>query len=294
MFRMIKQYLRDTKALFTQKGVKKTRLLLSYNKLCAKNLLFTKILGVKTKKERVLGYTVHYDNFNSFFGMFTEIFIHGVYSRRTNTEKPVIVDCGANIGLAIIYFKHHFPKAKIVAFEPDRKTFEILEQNIKENRFSDVTIHNAAVSDKNGRARFYSLADYQGGPGNTLDIRYIKSYTTKKYYVPTKRLSSLGLRRIDILKIDVEGAEGAIFKDLGESSLLRNVEMINLEYHYIENNNNNKLSDILREIEKSGFRYIINADSLINDKVTVKECLEEKRYVLIINCFRHDRYKIGA
>ena len=52
-----------------------------------------------------------------------EIFDQQIYRFNTSNSKPYIVDCGANIGLSIIYFKQLFPNAEIVAFEPDEKIF---------------------------------------------------------------------------------------------------------------------------------------------------------------------------
>ena len=47
-----------------------------------------------------------------------EIFIENIY-KQTLREKPYIIDCGANIGMSVIYMKQLYPQAEIIAFEPD-------------------------------------------------------------------------------------------------------------------------------------------------------------------------------
>ena len=59
-----------------------------------------------------------------------ELFGQEIYKFQTDSEIPYILDCGANIGLSVIYFKKLFPNAKIVAFEPDKKIFDYLKFNI--------------------------------------------------------------------------------------------------------------------------------------------------------------------
>ncbi len=61
-----------------------------------------------------------------------EIFVEEVYRFQSDTNTPLIIDCGSNIGLSIIYFKRLFPEAKIIGFEPDNEIFKILENNINQ------------------------------------------------------------------------------------------------------------------------------------------------------------------
>ena len=51
----------------------------------------------------------------------------GCYRFVTTKEAPVILDCGANIGLSVIYFKQLYPNSKITAFEPDPDVFKVLK-----------------------------------------------------------------------------------------------------------------------------------------------------------------------
>jgi len=284
----INQYFNDQKALINSKGVKnKLRLFLIYNRLCIKNILFTKIFKIKTNNEKFLGFKVYYDNFNSFFAMFTEIFMYNIYHFRSNKNSPLLLDCGSNIGLAAIYFKYLIPNSKINCFEPDLNTFNILKKNIEVNNFKGVTLHNVALGNKNGKQKFYSFADFQGGPGNTLDIDKVDFKNINEFQVDVIKLSSLNFKDVDYLKIDVEGSEGEMFKDFKETKFLDEVDLINLEYHYNPKNNKNNLSGILSLLEENNFNYIINPDQLIEDKITIDNFrIRKNNYVTIINCFR--------
>ena len=58
-----------------------------------------------------------------------EIFIEDVYYQQL-PENAYILDCGAHIGLSVIYLKSICPSANIICFEPDNKNFELLQKNI--------------------------------------------------------------------------------------------------------------------------------------------------------------------
>jgi FkbM family methyltransferase len=67
----------------------------------------------------------------------------------------VILDCGANIGMATLFFKWLYPNARIDAFEPDPKTFQLLENNVKQNHLTNVATHNCALWDIDGKIDFF-------------------------------------------------------------------------------------------------------------------------------------------
>ena len=77
-----------------------------------------------------------------------------VYDIKFNSEAPLILDCGSNIGLSIIYFKTHYPKAIIYGFEPDLRVFELLKENLSVFNFSDVSVYNSAVWSSEGFIEF--------------------------------------------------------------------------------------------------------------------------------------------
>ena len=82
---------------------------------------------------KMLGYRI--DNFNQSHALFLvhEIFADGTYAFTSRAVCPRIVDCGANIGLSVIFFKALHPGANIVAFEPEPVTFARLKETMDRN-----------------------------------------------------------------------------------------------------------------------------------------------------------------
>ena len=81
------------------------------------------------------GYIFHYPDQQSFAWTYLELFLNESYKFIPRSEKndPIIIDCGANIGVSVVYFKKLFPKSKIIAFEPDPFLFKYLKKNIEKN-----------------------------------------------------------------------------------------------------------------------------------------------------------------
>ena len=76
---------------------------------------------------------------------YEELFLDEIYRFQTKNEEPVIIDCGANIGLSSLYFKTIYPNATLHAFEPDAVLFQLLEKNAQVNGFTNTHLHQAAV-----------------------------------------------------------------------------------------------------------------------------------------------------
>ena len=81
--------------------------------------------------------------------LINEIFNDEIYSIDHVQKAPLIIDCGANIGLSLIYFKLIRPQSKIIAFEPDIESFKTLKRNVSLHGFLDVILFNKAVSNTN-------------------------------------------------------------------------------------------------------------------------------------------------
>ena len=256
-----------------------------YHYLCIKNLV-GKLFGIKFTSQKFKHLRFQFDNFYAFFAIFTEIFIYNIYYFKTDKKNPRIVDCGANIGMAVMYFKYLYPDAVIDCYEPDKGTFKILENNIVTNKFQDVRAINEAVSGEVGELEFYSLGDMEGGPGNSLEKSQAMFTNTNTYKVPVTTLSSQGYEHLDFLKIDIEGSEGKVFEDMEKTGLIKKVDHLSLEYHYDEAIEYNKLSDIIRILESNGKRIVINGNTLVTIYVD-EQVLNAwgNRYVLMIDAF---------
>jgi FkbM family methyltransferase len=206
-----------------------------YRLVCNENIestvLFNKKLGINS-------------SFWYLHGL-NELFIDQTYRFNSEKNDPRIIDCGANIGLSVIYFKSIFLKAKIIAFEPDPNIFKILSDNLKNFDINDVEIINKAVWNKNGDVSFNA----SGGVGGRIDDEVEVSKET-----PAIRLKDLLNEKIDFLKIDIEGAEYEVVRDCAD--YLSNVENIFIEYHSMLRNEQ-KLDEILLILKRAGFKYYI-------------------------------------
>lgn len=178
-----------------------------------------------------------------------ELFGLEIYKFLTDKEKPVIIDCGANIGMSVIYFKQLYPNAKIVAFEPDAKIFEYLNFNINSFGFSNVELIKKGLWSEETTLRFFS----EGADGGRIALQDDEQNIIE---IETIKLSEY-LRNeaeVDFLKIDIEGAETEVLLECKEH--LKNVQNIFIEYHSFADKNQT-LSTILNILEQNGFRYYI-------------------------------------
>src|SRR5882672_4300265 len=101
-------------------------------------------------KVRLLGYEVSGFSYSALDYLFREVFLSGEYFFKTSEARPVIIDCGSNIGMSVLYFKYLFPDSRIMAFEPNPNTFRLLQKNMAANKVRDVRLHDIAVSDREG------------------------------------------------------------------------------------------------------------------------------------------------
>ncbi len=181
-----------------------------------------------------------------------ELFDLEIYKFKSKIREPYIVDCGANIGLSIIYFKRLFPNSKIVAFEPDDNIFRILKYNMEAFGITDVELIKKACWNEETTLEFYSEGADGGRAAQSVD-------TTNIIKVETMRLRSFLNRPIDFLKLDIEGAENEVIPDIED--LLKNVAKIFVEYHSFVGQEQ-KLPEILSVLKKAGFRLHVSAPGL--------------------------------
>lgn len=224
-------------------------LLATYLRLTLKRMVRKR----STDVEKVMGYRVAHLNLKTLSQLFDEIFVVGVYSFRTANPAPVIIDCGSNIGMSILFFKRLCPAAKIVGFEPDRDTFAKLAENVRMNSLTDVTIHNCAVSDRDGTITFYTDPD----AGGSLVTNILEERSSgRKQTVEAARLSTFINGEIDLLKLDVEGAENLVLPELAAANKLRHVGEMFIEYHHHHlAADDDSFAKILQILEDNGFGY---------------------------------------
>jgi FkbM family methyltransferase len=137
-----------------------------------------------------------------------------------------IVDLGSNIGLSVFYFASQFPNAKIIGLEPDQENYKLLEANTK--HISRCTLLNGGIWNRraslkienpNDRPDSYRLCECPPGTPGSLSA----------YNIPAL-LEIYNLQEIDLLKVDVEGAEVQLFSN-GCEAWLPKVHTLVIELH---------------------------------------------------------------
>jgi FkbM family methyltransferase len=187
---------------------------------------------------------------DSFLGAYKEIFFDRVYAFPSATPRPLIIDGGANIGLATLFFKRIYPQSRVIAFEADPSIFELLKQNIGSFHLPNVQLVNAALWNSDTSLSFISERGASGHIATSTD-------TGDSVPVAAVRLkSSLSLyEKVDFLKLDIEGAEYEVLYDCREE--LGNVQNLFVEYHSPASSEQ-RLSRILEILSDAGFRYQIH------------------------------------
>ncbi len=237
---------------------KKWLILKTYFELCAKHILFEIILGFKLKSVQIFDYTINFYSLIHYIHLFEESYIRNEYYFEPDSKSPTIFDCGGNIDTAL-YFKWLYPTAKIITFEADPITFRLLKRNVEENNLRDVKIYNYAVYDKNTRIKFYSNPTE---PGSGLNSLYKSVYSMRKAInrpktVEAKTLSPFIKGRVDLLKLDIEGAEDVVLAELQKSKRLPLIKKIVTEYHHHHSEKPDDLSKFLRILENNKFSYLL-------------------------------------
>lgn len=201
---------------------------------------------------RINGLKIFTPDSLSFIWQYKEIFADESYKFQTNSQTPVIYDCGSNIGTSCLYFSLNYPNSIIKAFEADPNIAKILNENLLRNNIQNIEVNNKAVWINDDGVEM----SLEGADGGSIfsDTNQVK--------IPSVRLKDIIEKEsnIDLLKIDIEGAEYEVLKDCYSS--LQKVKNIIIEFHsYV--NSDQKLSEILEILEKNNFRYFIKP---VNDR----------------------------
>jgi FkbM family methyltransferase len=205
--------------------------------------------------ERKMGFQVAHFDRGTLNYLYREIFARQHYYFHAENDAPVIFDCGANVGMASIYFKWLYPKARVRAFEPHPATFQLLKQNIARNRL-DVESHNCALWDENTEVDFFADATDPGGLLMSTDVSRCKGEPIK---VAGRRLSDFIDGSVDFVKLDVEGAEHRVLSDVVRSGKIRAIRQMVVEYHHRIGHQKSHLAEFLAMLEDAGFEYQIHA-----------------------------------
>ena len=140
-----------------------------------------------------------------------QVLLDNEYEFSLPSPPKVIVDAGANIGLASVYFANKYPDATIIALEPDPSNFKLVEMNTA--AYPQIRRMNVALWNENKQLNLFSAKGGHCG-FRTLEGKADELELCGETRAVTidKVMEIHGLKFIDILKIDIEGAELEVFQ----------------------------------------------------------------------------------
>lgn len=197
--------------------------------------------------------SLNYVDAPSLYTAYKNIFVDRIYHLTQSSDAPVLIDGGAHIGLAAMYWKRQFPGAKITCFEPDETALSLLRQNLSSNGFDDVTIVAAGLSDQDGTAAFQG----DGADGGRIEAPDAAINSQSAGTVRTIRLSKHLTGPVDLLKLNIEGQEWLVLRELEQSGRIGLIRRMVIEYHGWPGGRQS-LGDLLNLLDRCSYRYLIH------------------------------------
>jgi FkbM family methyltransferase len=255
----------------------KLRILVKYVQISI-TLVFAKSL--KLKQIRFGSFRIYGFDYYTLQHLFGAIFVRNEYYFSTTAKAPQILDCGSNIGMSVLFFKYLYPNCSIQAFEPDLQTFNMLKKNVETNNLTNITLHNEAISDKDGTAVFYR--DDQPG---TLQMGLTKRGVAPKKSIETQTISLANYlkdKKFAFMKMDIEGYETVVLPDLYNKNVLSNIEELVLEYHHNLKDMHSNLAEILQCLDNLKYSYQL-------DTACIPPSTKNKFQDVLIFAYKSDR-----
>ncbi|MCQ4152874.1 MAG: FkbM family methyltransferase [Archaeoglobi archaeon] len=184
-------------------------------------------LDPRTKRLMKIRSTLSFDT----PAFFHEIFQAQVYEREyVVRDGDIVVDCGAHVGMFTI--KAAKRASLVISIEPAKENLSCLLENVRRHKLKNVIVVGKALSDRAGSERFW--VGKRSGTSQLASISKPPEPIDHEEIVEVETLdnilSRLKVQRIDLLKVDVEGAELKVLRGAEESlKVTRNIAM---ELHF--------------------------------------------------------------
>jgi FkbM family methyltransferase len=187
--------------------------------------------------------------------------------RKYVREGMTVLDLGANVGFYTFLARSIIGgRGRVFAFEPYPRNSELIRASIKENKYNNVTLEEAAVSDKSGKVSLYLSPD-ASSENSLLNLNFQKLITVNAVTLDDYFEKNVDNIEVDFIKMDIEGSEYRAFR--GMSKLLRYNERMTLMLEFWPNGfrrDNQDPYEFLEILAKSGFdiQFIDNAKQRLN------------------------------
>jgi len=197
-------------------------------------------------------------DFQSFFWQYKQIYVDQCYRFTADGSSQIILDCGANVGLSALYFSRNYPSSTVLAFEADATIFKYLNTNVQTNKMRNVEALQKAVWINDEGVHFAEEGADGGAVSQSTGIA-----------VESISLSAVILKyeTVDLLKMDIEGAEVEVIRSCKE--VLHKCKNVFIEYHSFTGQAQH-LHELLGILVNNGFRYYIKEEVVLNQPFVSK------------------------
>ena len=188
------------------------------------------------------------------------------YYFEASRTDPFIVDGGSEIRDSVL-FKALYPEAHVLAFEPRRVRTVSSSRNVEANSLSGVEVHHAALGGEAGDVPFFEDPMIPATFRNEHQARTHPAGRASS--VSQLRLSEFLTGEVDLLKLDIEGAEDAVLGDLIESEAIARVDQVIVEYHHQLDPLDparDSVDRFLGFLRQQGFTYRVSAADRVNER----------------------------
>lgn len=200
----------------------------------------------------------------------------------------IVVDVGAHFGFyTLIAAERVGSSGRVLAFEPSSFNYRILLLNIKNNRYKNIIPFNFALGDKNTKCKIGLLNNAKSGENTmaiTDDAKYVEEVSLKRFDTVLKDSKILQqVKALDVVKIDVEGAEVLVLKGFGK--LLNRVKYILCEIHPNQIKLlGTDLKEFFKMLKTKGFRIFIIKGLNVEELKNPDE-IKERVHTIAINTY---------
>jgi FkbM family methyltransferase len=172
----------------------------------------------------------------------------------------VCLDVGANVGYYTLLMARVASEGKVHAFEPDPVNHGLLSVNVALNRLSNVVLNQVALGSEPGESTFVVADDRAFSSFKDTGRQVVREVTSVPVTSVDEYVVRGGIPRVDVMKVDVEGAEGVVVE--GAASLLgdasRRPRLLMLEL-YSANHRvfGESIDGIVERLERSGYEPFV-------------------------------------
>jgi FkbM family methyltransferase len=160
--------------------------------------------------------------------IYKELYWDGIYNDVLNRTGMTIIDIGANIGIITAHMRQYADK--VYAIEPSPEHFAALQKNKEFYGWDNVELFNEAVADHDGE--MFLAFEGSNRTCNSITNNYGQGGVTVKIVAMDTFFEENGIKEVDFLKVDVEGADDLILRSEGFTKVAPKIKALEVEFHH--------------------------------------------------------------